>query len=91
QVVDLMGSGVCCFYCNGDDVEAHKCIISFLLKMGMIRKTKTGKLYNISFKYDSQTQSNKYGAEFDSNIKLNSFLNLETGEWLKTIQLNRNA
>jgi hypothetical protein len=48
----------------------------------MIRKTKTGKLYNISFKYDSQTHNGEYGNEFSSEIKLKDFVNLETGKLL---------
>ena len=31
-----------------------------MLENGLIRKTKTGKLYNISFKYDSETYAGKY-------------------------------
>ena len=89
QIVSLCGSGVCCFYCNGDDVNAHKKIISFFLENGMIRKTKAGKLFNISFKYDSQTHNDEYGEEFESKIKLKDFLNLETGEWLPEIKINK--
>lgn len=47
--------GVSCFYLNGNDREGHKKILSYLLDNGLVRKTKTGKLYNISFKYDSET------------------------------------
>ena len=86
--VRILGSGVCCFYCNGADIEAHKKIISFFLENEMIRKTKKGKLYNISFKYDTQTHNNEYGDEFVSAIKLENFLNLETGEWLKDIKIS---
>lgn len=35
--------GVCCFYSNGDDVEAHKRTIQFFLENNLIRKTKAGK------------------------------------------------
>lgn len=31
-----------------------------MLENGLIRKTKTGKLYNISFKYDSEAYAGKY-------------------------------
>jgi hypothetical protein len=84
----MNNSGVCCFYCDGSNVEAHKKIISFFLENGMIRRTKTGKLYNISFKYDSQTHDGKYGEEFKSCINLKDFVNLETGEWLPEIKIN---
>ncbi len=82
QIVKMIGTGVCCFYCDGDNTEAHKKILSFFLENNMIRKTKTGKLYNISFKYDSQTHNGEYGNEFSSEIKLKNFVNLETGELL---------
>ena len=31
-----------------------------MLNNGLIKKTKSGKLYSISFKYDSQTYAGKY-------------------------------
>ena len=75
--------GVCCFYLNGDDAAAHKRVIRFFLDNGLIRKKKDGSLYNISFKYDSQTKAGEYGEEFESNIKLDQFVDLKTGEMLK--------
>ena len=48
----------------------------------MIRKTKTGKLYNISFKLDNQTRAMEYGDKFKGKITLSDFINLETGEWI---------
>ena len=68
--------GVCCFYSNGDDVEAHKRTIQFFLENNLIRKTKAGKLYNISFKFDDQTRAGEYGELFQSEIKLDRFLDL---------------
>ena len=73
--------GVCCFYSNGDDVEAHKRTIQFFLENNLIRKTKSGKLYKISFKFDDQTRAGEYGELFQSEIKLDRFLDLTTGEW----------
>lgn len=55
EMLALVSTGVCCFYCNGIDKEAHKKIIAFMLKNEMIQRTKTGRLYNISFKLDAQT------------------------------------
>ena len=49
----------------------------------MIAKTKTGKLYNISFKLDRQTLAGEYGENYNGTIKLEQFLNLQTGEWLE--------
>ena len=88
EFVKMLGSGVCCFYCDGENIEAHKKIISFFLENNMIRRTKTGKLYNISFKYDSQTHDGECGKEFESTIKLKDFLKPETGEWLPNIKIN---
>ena len=73
--------GVCCFYVNGNDIEAHKKVIKYFLDNKLIRKTKTGKLYNISFKFDSQTDNGEYGMEYASDIKLDTFVDLFTGEF----------
>lgn len=76
-------NGVCCFYLNGDDIVRHKKVIQFFIDNGLIKKTKTGKLYNISFKYDRQTKDGIYGDSFVGEIKLENFLDLETREWKK--------
>jgi type I restriction enzyme R subunit len=73
--------GVCCFYINGNDSEAHKKLIRFLMDNELIRKTSEGKYYNISFKYDSQTHNGEYGSDFQPEIKLDDFVDLKTGEW----------
>jgi hypothetical protein len=75
-------NGVCCFYLHFDDNEAHKRILQFFLDNKLIQRTKTGRLYNISFKLDDQTRAGEYGENFSSKIKLENFLNLDTGEWL---------
>lgn len=75
-------NGVACFYSNFDDMLAHRKTIQYFLDNGLIRKTKTGKLYNISFKLDDQTRAGEYGRDFQTEIKLEKFINLETGEWL---------
>ena len=74
--------GVSCFYLNDDDLEGHRRVIEFLIKNDLIRKTKKGKLYNISFKHDTQTLAGEYGDDYHSDIKLEEFVNLETGEWV---------
>lgn len=78
-------SGVACFYINGDDIDAHKRVISFFLKNRLIPKTKKGLYTNISFKYDNQTRASEYGTDFEPKISLSKFINLETGEWLENI------
>ena len=75
--------GVICFYLNGDDIENHKRVIEFMLKYDLIRKTKAGKLYNESFKFDSQTRAHEYGTDFQGNLKLEQFIDLNTGEWVE--------
>ena len=74
--------GVCCFYLDCDDIEGHKRVIKFFIENDLIRKTKTGKLYNISFKLDDQTRAGEYGTEFHSEIKLEQFVDLNTGKLL---------
>ena len=63
-------------------MESHKKVIQFFMSNDMIQKTKTGKLYNISFKLDDQTRAGEYGESYSGNIKLEQFLDLQTGEWL---------
>ncbi len=74
--------GVCCFYLNCDDIETHKKIIKFFIDNNLIRKTKAGKYYNLSFKLDSQTEDGEYGKDFNAEIKLAEFIDLSTGEWI---------
>lgn len=76
-------SGVICFYLNGDDIDNHYRVIDFMIQNNLIRKTKSGRYYNISFKFDNQTRSGLYGADFKGEIKLDNFINLETGEHIK--------
>lgn len=74
--------GVCCFYLNGDDDEAHRRVIKFMLDHNLVRRTKGGKLWNISFKFDDQTRAGEYGEGFQAKICLADFVDLETGEFI---------
>ena len=76
-------TGVICFYLNGDDTSNHKRVIKFMLENNLIKKTKSGKYYNNSFKFNDQTRANEYGADFEGIIKLDEFIDLNTGEWIK--------
>lgn len=76
------GRGVACFYLNSDDVGGHRRVIAFMLEHGLIRKTKSGKLYNIGFKLDGQTRTGEYGIGFKARITLSDFVDLESGEFL---------
>ena len=53
-----------------------------MLEKNLIRKTKAGRYYNVSFKKDMQTIMGEYGIEFIPKIKLEDFINLDTGEWI---------
>ena len=76
--------GVLCFYLNGDDIENHKRVLRFMIDNNLIERTQTGRYYNISFKFDSQTSAGEYGDDFKGKIKLDNFLNLQTGEWIES-------
>lgn len=76
-------TGVACFYLNGDDLARHKKVIEFFLENKLIRRTKTGRLYNIAFKFNDQTRAGEYGADFKAEIKLEQFIDLTTGEWIE--------
>lgn len=76
------GTGVCCFYLNGDDIEAHHRAIEFLLSHDLVRRTKAGRLHNVSFKFDDQTRAGEYGDGFQAKIRLSDFVDLDTGEFL---------
>lgn len=75
-------SGVACFYVNCEDIEAHKRVIAYFIERNLIRKTKDGRYYNISFKLDKQTQAGEYKDGFQATIKLSDFIDLYTGEWI---------
>ena len=54
-----------------------------MLDNGLVRKTKSGELYNISFEYDSETYEGKYkGSGISGKIKLADFVDPETGEFI---------
>ena len=76
-------TGVICFYLNGDDVDNHKRVIRFMIDNNLNRKTKSGRYYNNSFKFDDQTRAGEYGADFEGKIKLEEFIDLNTGEWIR--------
>jgi hypothetical protein len=62
-----------------DEKESLKKLASFLTENGLIPKTKAGRYYNISFKYDNQTQNGEYGEAFKAAIKLEDLMDLNTG------------
>ncbi|WP_299996871.1 hypothetical protein [uncultured Cedecea sp.] len=74
--------GMICFYLNIDDTDGHKKIIKYILDKKLIKRTKSGKLTNISFKLDKQTIDGKYGENFKATLKLSDFIDLITGEFI---------
>ncbi len=81
--------GVCCFYLHIDDVKGHKRVIEYFLENDMIKRTKAGKLHNISFKLDSQTDAGEYGVDYTAELKLEQLMDLATGEWkINTFGIN---
>lgn len=83
-------SGVACFYLEVDDLESHKAVLNFFIRNHLIRKTKAGKLFNISFKLDDQTRAKQYGVDFQSDIKLDKFTDLKTGVLYSDAQIREN-
>ena len=75
--------GVCCFYLNIDDVDTHKKVIKYFLDNNLIQKTKSGRLFNISFKLDTQTLAGQYRGDFKAELKLSDFIDLQTGLFIK--------
>lgn len=83
DVFGELETGVCCFYLHFDDNEGHKKVLKYFIDNNMIPKTKAGKYHNISFKKDEQTLSREYGDAYYSEIKLEQFIDLFTGKWIK--------
>lgn len=80
--VSPKAEGTICFYNNIDDTEGHKRIIKFMIDNRLIRKTKTGRYYNNSFKLDTQTIAGDYGPDFEAILKLDKIIDLNTGEFV---------
>lgn len=76
------------FYCNSDDIKMNYKSIDFMMANRLIRKTKSGRYYNISFKFDDQTMMGQYGADFERKVRLSDFINLDTGEHIRDEDLN---
>lgn len=73
--------GICCFYIDGNDTEAHEEVLSFFMDNDMIPRDEHGKLKDIPFKYDWQTRAGQYDDDFIPEITLSDFIDLDTGEW----------
>ncbi|ANN34851.1 hypothetical protein A9498_26510 [Bacillus thuringiensis serovar coreanensis] len=62
-----------------DEEKTLKGLAKFLINHGLVPKTKAGKYYNISFKYDEQTRNGEYGEQFKPSISLKDLMDLNTG------------
>ncbi|TNJ27972.1 hypothetical protein GMRT_13515 [Giardia muris] len=71
--------GVACFYLQIDDFGGHKKVIRFFLDKGLVKKTKAGRFYDISFKLDNQTRAGEYGDNFKGRLRLSNFIDLGNG------------
>ncbi|PHB13588.1 hypothetical protein COE80_29895 [Bacillus pseudomycoides] len=74
------GSWMIIWY-STDEEKALKDLAKFLIDHGLVRKTKSGRYYNISFKYDEQTRNGEYGVQFKPSITLEDLMDLNTGEF----------
>ena len=71
----LKGKGKCCFYCNGDDMDAHKKILAFFIDNNMVMKDNFGNIRNMAFCYDSTAQKRPKGSV---PVQMGDFFNLKT-------------
>lgn len=69
--------GICGFYTNADDIATHETILRFMLSNNLIRKTKSGKYFDISFKYEEENPDNTARTP----LKLSDFVDLESGQF----------
>lgn len=75
-------STVCLLHCNSKDHEAMRTLLKYMIETNKVPKTKAGKLYNISYKFNAQSQAGLTGDKFVALIKLEDFVDLHTGEFL---------
>ena len=78
------GKGVCCFYINGNDMEAHKRMLEFMLCKNMIRRRGDGAFFDTRFIFNPFEKSSLQ-TECLSDIKLSQFVNLKRGRMRKDI------
>ena len=78
------GKGVCCFYINGNDREAHKRMLEFMLCKNLIRRRGDGAFFDTRFIF-SPFEKSSLQTECLSDIKLSQFVNLKKGRMRKDI------
>lgn len=55
-------------------MEGHQRVLRYILDSELIRKTKSGKLYDISFNYDSQTYAGKHKGSVFTGVSKHSLV-----------------
>ncbi|PEE42842.1 hypothetical protein [Bacillus pseudomycoides] len=64
-----------------DEEKNLKALAKFLVDNDLVPKTKAGKYWKLSFKYDEQTRNGEYGEQFKPSITLEDLMDLNTGEF----------
>ncbi len=74
------------FYVHTHNMAEQKRFLEFFIGNNLVQKTKKGNLFNVSFKSDKNPFTSGHGFTKEGSItvvaKLDSFIDLSTGEWL---------
>ena len=70
---------VICFYVDSKDKECNNRVLHFMIEKNLIQRTKKGRLYNISFKFNEQTTNNQFtdNHAFEAKIRLSDYMDLD--------------
>lgn len=77
-------SGICGFYVDIGDNDGHRRVIKFLLDNDLVRRTASGRLFDIAFKYEVSDYFGDFGEATLPKLKLSDFVDLDSGEMLPT-------
>lgn len=75
-------TGICCFYIDGRDLDAHKRVIGYMMAHGLINKTPDGSITNTQFKFDEQARIEQDKQGVNTVIRISDFVDLKTGLFL---------
>mgnify|MGYP001742377701 FL=1 len=73
---------VCLLHCLSTDRNMMKRVLRYMIDTNKVQKTKSGRLYNISYKFNAQSQASLTGDKFVALIKLEDYVDLHTGKFL---------
>lgn len=68
-----------CLYVKIDDIDTHRKILKFLKNRGFLNENN-----NVRYKTNWQTKQGLYGKQFKPILKPSDFIDLKTGEFIKT-------